>query len=90
MYILYIGNKNYSSWSLRPWVAMKTAGIAFREERIALYESGSPERIREVSPSGKVPCLRDGDNIVWDSMAIVEYLAERHSGLWPSDPRARA
>lgn len=90
MYTLYIGNKNYSSWSLRPWVLMKMAGIAFREERIALYETGSPERIREVSPSGKVPCLRDGDNIVWDSMAIVEYLAERHSGLWPADPVARA
>jgi len=90
MYILYIGNKNYSSWSVRPWVLMKTAGIAFREERIALYEAGSPERIREVSPSGKVPCLRDGDTVVWDSLAIAEYLAERHRGLWPADAQARA
>jgi glutathione S-transferase len=90
MYILYIGNKNYSSWSVRPWVLMKTSGIAFREERIALYESGSPERVRDVSPSGKVPCLRDEDTVVWDSMAIAEYLAERHQGLWPADAKARA
>jgi glutathione S-transferase len=90
MYVLYIGNKNYSSWSVRPWVLMKTAGIAFREERIPLYEPGSPERVREVSPSGKVPCLRDGDTVVWDSMAIAEYLAERHEGLWPADAKARA
>ena len=90
MYILYIGNKNYSSWSVRPWVLMKTAGIAFREERIALYESGSSERVREVSPSGKVPSLRDGDTVVWDSMSIAEYLAERHQGLWPDDAKARA
>jgi glutathione S-transferase len=90
MYVLYIGNKNYSSWSVRPWVLMKTASIPFREERIPLYEAGSPERVREVSPSGKVPCLRDGDTVVWDSMSIAEYLAERHQGLWPAEAKARA
>jgi glutathione S-transferase len=90
MYTLYIGNKNYSSWSLRPWVLMKTAGIAFREERIALYRSESRERLLAVSPAGKVPCLHDGATVVWDSLAIAEYLAERHPGLWPADPAARA
>ena len=81
MYTLYIGNKNYSSWSLRPWVLMKTFGIPFHEERILLYEAESPARIRAVSPSGKLPCLHDGDVIVWDTMAIAEYLAERHANL---------
>ena len=90
MYTLYIGNKNYSSWSLRPWVLMKTAGIAFREERIPLYQAGSRERVLAVSPTGKVPCLRDGDAVIWDSLAIVEYLAERHEGVWPADAAARA
>ena len=89
-YTLYIGNKNYSSWSLRPWVLMKTAGIPFREERITLYHEGSHERILEKSPSGKVPCLHDGERVVWDSLAIAEYLAERHPGLWPADATARA
>ena len=90
MYTLYIGNKNYSSWSLRPWVLMKTAGIAFREERIALYEAQSRERLDAIAPAGKVPVLRDGETVVWDSLAIAEYLAERHPGLWPEDTRARA
>ena len=90
MYTLYIGNKNYSTWSLRPWVLMKTAGIAFREERIPLYQPGSRERVLAVSPTGKVPCLRDGDAVIWDSLAIVEYLAERHAGVWPADAAARA
>jgi glutathione S-transferase len=89
-YTLYIGNKNYSSWSLRPWVLMKTAGIPFREERIPLYQEGSRERILEKSPSGKVPCLHDGERVVWDSLAIAEYLAERHPGLWPEDATARS
>lgn len=90
MYTLYIGNKRYSSWSLRSWVLMRGAGIAFREERLPLYEAGSRERIRAHSPSGKVPCLHDGTTVVWDSMAIAEYLAERHAGLWPADTQARA
>ena len=87
---LVIGNKNYSSWSLRPWLAMKVAGIAFAEERIPLYGPGSKEKILAFSPAGKVPCLVDGDLRVWDSLAICEYLAEKHAGLWPRDPAARA
>jgi glutathione S-transferase len=90
MYTLYIGNKNYSSWSLRPWVLMKTAGIAFTEERIPLYQARSREHLDRIAPAGKVPVLRDGETIVWDSLAIAEYLAERHAGLWPHDPQARA
>jgi glutathione S-transferase len=90
MYTLHIGNKNYSSWSLRPWVLMKTAGIAFQEQRISLYAPGSTERLLAVSPAGRVPVLYDGDAIVWDSLAIAEYLAERHAGLWPAQPGPRA
>ena len=90
MYTLYIGNKNYSTWSLRSWVLMKTAGIPFREQRLALYEADSSARLRAHSPSAKVPCLHDGTVVVWDSMAIAEYLAERHPGLWPADKEARA
>jgi len=90
MYTLYIGNKNYSSWSVRPWVLMKTVGIPFREERLSLYQPQSRERLLAVSPSGKVPSLHDGANVVWDSLAITEYLAERHPGIWPADAAARA
>src|SRR5690349_14634364 len=84
---LVIGNKNYSSWSLRPWIAMKVAGIPFEEVLIPLYEPGSRERILEYSPAGKVPVLIDGHNVVWESIAILEYLAERFpkAGLWPSE-----
>jgi glutathione S-transferase len=73
MYTLYIGNKNYSTWSLRAWVLMKTAGIPLREQRLPLYEADSSARIRSQSPSGKVPCLHDGPVVVWDSLAIAEY-----------------
>src|SRR4030095_9213705 len=90
MYTLYIGNKNYSSWSLRPWVLMKNAGIDFREEKISLYGPDSQARILTASPSGRVPCLHDGKLAIWDSLAIVEYLAERHPGLWPEDLATRA
>ena len=89
---LLIGNKNYSSWSLRPWIAMKTAGIPFEETVIPLYEPGSRERVLVVSPTGKVPALADSDTHVWESLAILEYLAERFpdAALWPQDARARA
>jgi glutathione S-transferase len=87
---LVIGNKNYSSWSLRPWIAMKVAGIAFTEHRIPLYGPESKKAILVYSPAGKVPCLVDEDLRVWDSLAICEYLAEKHPGLWPQDPAARA
>ena len=91
-YTLVIGNKNYSSWSLRPWLLMRHAGIAFTEVRIPLYTPESKQQIRRHSPSGKVPCLLDGGLAVWDSLAIAEYLAERQPELrlWPSDAVQRA
>ena len=88
--LLVIGNKNYSSWSLRAWLALKVLGIAFEEKRIPLYGPDSKERILAHSPSGKVPCLVDGATTVWDSLAILEYLAERHASLWPADRAERA
>src|SRR5262249_16088562 len=89
---LGIGNKNYSSWSLRPWIAMKAKGIAFEEIVIPLDEPGSKERILAHSPAGKVPVLIDGDVRVWESLAILDYLAEAfpQAGLWPADRAARA
>jgi glutathione S-transferase len=90
MYTLYIGNKNYSSWSLRGWLAAKLSGAPFREVHVPLVGKGPNPANRGFSPSGLVPCLHDGDTIVWDTFAIAEYLAERHPGMWPADPRARA
>jgi glutathione S-transferase len=92
---LVIGNKNYSSWSMRPWVLMKQLGIPFDEEKLRLdFTPGSPFRTRlaQVSPAGKVPVLLDGDLAVWDTLAIVEYLAEKfpQHGVWPGDAKARA
>jgi glutathione S-transferase len=89
---LVFGNKNYSSWSFRPWIAMAVAGIPFTEELIPLYGPGSKERILGHSPAGKVPILIDGEARIWESLAILEHLAERFpaAGLWPSDPTARA
>lgn len=87
---LIIGNKNYSSWSLRPWLAARAAGLGFEEIRIALFLPGSREKILAHSPSGKVPCLIDHGLTVWDSLAICEYLAEKAPQLWPADPAARA
>lgn len=89
MYTLYIGNRNYSSWSLRGWLAMRLAGAPFRVERV-LLGAGQYRALRAVSPSARVPVLHDDATIVWDSLAIAEYLAERHPGLWPDDPGARA
>ncbi len=88
-YVLHITNKNYSSWSLRPWVLMRALGIAF-DEVLHPFTRGSAPDFREISPSGKVPWLVDGDTRVWDSLAIAEYLAERHAGIWPADAVARA
>jgi glutathione S-transferase len=88
--ILVIGNKNYSSWSLRPWIAMKVFGFPFDERRIPLYGPDSKEQILKASPAGKVPVLIDGTTTVWDSLAILEYLAERNPRLWPSQPAERA
>jgi len=90
MYTLYIANKNYSSWSLRPWLLLRELRIPF-EEKLARFTSGSNwEAFREFSPSGQVPTLHDGRTVVWDSLAITEYLAERHKGVWPEDNTARA
>jgi len=88
--LLVIGNKNYSSWSLRPWLAMKVLGIPFEEKRIPLYGPDSKRELLQFSPAGKVPCLVDGALRVWDSLAILEYLAERHAGLWPAEANLRA
>jgi glutathione S-transferase len=90
VYELHIGNKNYSSWSLRPWVLMRELGIEFAERLIPFGEASRWDVYRTISPSGKVPCLVDGKSAVWDSLAIVEYLAERHGEVWPRDPGARA
>ncbi len=89
---IYLGNKNYSSWSLRPWLVLKHTTVAFDEVVIPLYQPGSSETVRKYSPSGKVPVLHHGSTVVWESLAICEYLAEAfpHFGLWPSDPAARA
>ncbi len=88
--LLVIGNKNYSSWSLRPWIAMKAFGFAFREEVVFLDKPDTQERIRRYNPAGKVPCLVDGAITVWDSLAILEYLAEKQPKLWPADAALRA
>lgn len=87
---LIIGNKNYSSWSLRAWLAAREAGLGFEEIRIPLFIPGSRERILSHSPSGKVPCLNDHGLAVWDSLAIGEYLAEKSGRLLPADVAARA
>ncbi len=82
--VLVIGNKNYSSWSLRPWLLLKHLGVDFDEVRIPLYVEGAKERILEYSPGGKVPVYIDGGVIVWESLAIMEYLAESHPSVWPA------
>ena len=89
---LFIGNKNYSSWSMRPWVVLEHFGIPFEEEVIPLDQPGSAAAIARVSPSGRVPALQYGDVEIWDSLAICEYLAEKFpgKGLWPAGPAARA
>jgi glutathione S-transferase len=90
---LVIGNKNYSSWSMRPWLALKATGIAFEEVFIPLYTGAADkQRILNFTHSGKVPALIDGDVTIWDSLAIIEYVAERfpESQLWPQDRADRA
>ncbi len=89
---LYIGNKNYSSWSFRPWIAMKAKGIDFEEVLVPFDDAGGNPKFREFSPTGKVPTLVDGDLTIWESLAILEYLRDRfpEKGFWPSDQKARA
>jgi glutathione S-transferase len=89
---IYLGNKNYSSWSLRPWLVLKQVGVAFDEVVVPLYQPGSRETLLKFTPSGRVPALHHGPLVVWDSLAICEYLAESFPTfqLWPRDPDARA
>jgi len=89
---LFVGNRNYSSWSLRPWLAMKQAGLAFEDVRILLDQPDTKEQILRHSPNGRVPCLVDGALTVWDSIAICEYVNEQYCGgsLWPRDVARRA
>jgi len=89
---LVIGNKNYSSWSLRSWLLLKEAGVEFEEHRIPLDTDTSAGEIAAFSPAGRVPVLILDDEVIWDSLAIAETVAERwpNSGLWPDDPAARA
>lgn len=91
-YRLIIGSKNYSSWSLRGWLSLRQAGVSFEEVLVPFHTEERGELIREHSPSGLVPVLLDGDLLINDSLAIAEYLAERHpeAGLWPEDTTARA
>jgi glutathione S-transferase len=93
---LYIGNKNYSSWSLRPWLALKQASLAFQEEIIPLDQPGTRDAILQHSPTGRLPCLvatgeATDSLVIWDSLAICDYAAEiAKVPLWPADPQARA
>ncbi len=87
---LFIGNKNYSSWSLRPWVLMRQLAIPFEETVVPFGHEAPGTAYGTFSPSGRVPCLFDRELVVWDSLAIAEYLAEREPKVWPSDPTARA
>ena len=89
---IYLGNKNYSSWSLRPWLVLKRTTVAFEEVVVPLYQPGSRETILKYSPSGRLPALHHGDVTIWESLAICEYLAESFPNfeLWPKDPAARA
>ncbi|MBL8950928.1 MAG: glutathione S-transferase family protein [Myxococcaceae bacterium] len=90
MLTLHIGNKNYSSWSLRPWVLLKARAIPFEEVLHPFDGKSAAGAFKSFSPSGRVPCLVDGPITVWDSLAIAEYVAEKHPGCWPADPAARA
>jgi len=89
---LIIGDKNWSSWSLRPWLALKRAGVPFTETLVRLRREDTAAAIAQVSPSGRVPVLRDGDLVIWDSLAVCEYVADRFpaAALWPADDEVRA
>lgn len=89
MFTLYVANKNYSSWSPRPWILMRELAIPFVEQ-VRPFNDGPALAFRDVSPSGRFPCLVDEDTVVWDSLAIAEYLAESHPQVWPADRQARA
>ena len=90
MYRLITANRNYSSWSLRPWVLMRTLGIAFADERVTFAGLDNYDAFRSFAPNGMVPVLVDGERTVWDSLAIALYLGDRHEGVWPNGEAARA
>lgn len=90
MYRLYIANRNYSSWSLRGWLCAKLSGAPFEEVNVQLTGQTPNPGYASFAPNGLVPCLHDGDVVVWESLAIAEYLAERHPGMWPADAKSRA
>ncbi len=90
MYQLFIANKNYSSWSLRPWLLLHGLGIAFDEQLQRFDGPDNHSKFRSFAPNGKVPCLHHDGEVIWESLAIIEYLAERHAGVWPIDAKARA
>lgn len=90
MYALYIANKNYSSWSLRPWGLLKMLGIEFEERFVPFPQHQDDGDFHRFSPTGLVPCLVDGERTVWDSLAITEYVAEDYPQVWPNDRSARA
>src|SRR5437764_15408216 len=89
---LLIGNKNYSSWSLRPWIALKVAGIPFEEQVVSLDDAQLKQTVAAISPAGKVPALADGEVRVWEAIAILEYVAEKFPDalLWPADRQPSA
>ena len=89
-YRLFTANRNYSSWSLRPWVLMKSLGIAFEDEMVSFASDDNFAAFRRFSPTGRVPCLVDGERTVWDSLGIALYLADRHDGVWPDGEAAKA
>lgn len=90
MTTLYIANKNYSSWSLRPWILMRELGIPFDEKLVPFKGATNTEEFIKFAPNGKVPCLHDGELVIWESLAICEYLADQHSAVWPVNSLARA
>lgn len=87
---LYVGSKRYSSWSLRPYLALAQTGVAFETKTILLDQQDTKAKIAAVTPAGRVPVLHDGDLVIWDSLAICEYIAEQHTELWPSAKQERA
>lgn len=87
---LVIGNKTYSSWSLRPWLLLKHLGVEFHEISVPLHALDATAQITRYSPSGRVPVLLDGDQVIWESLAIGEYLAERYPAVWPAEAHRRA
>ncbi|CAN5180604.1 glutathione S-transferase family protein [soil metagenome] len=89
-YVLITANRNYSSWSLRPWILMRALDMAFTDRIEPFTKPVNYDDFRSFSPTGQVPLLIDGDRSIWDSLGIILYLADRHAGVWPADEAARA